>query len=223
MKEETENKNEESGGNEIRGKFIVIEGGDGSGKDSMFAYVIKELHSLVVTREPGGTRVGNEIRKLLLNEKSFDMKARTELLLFYASRAQHVEEVIAPALDAGQNVLSNRFSLSTVAYQIYGRKQPQFFDLCTLLDMAVVGNYKPDLTIFLDIEPKNALERIRQRANENNRFDEEDIEFYDRVREGYLTNLKSIPHKIINVERPIEEVQKDVLDIIKETLGQVGV
>jgi len=209
---------------ENKGKFIVIEGGDGSGKDAQVASAIKELHgeNIVFTREPGGTRVGNEIRKLLLNEKSFDMKAKAELLLFYASRAQHVEEIIAPALTSMQNVISNRFSLSTIAYQIYGRKQPEYFDLCTLLDMAVVGKYKPDLTIFLDIDPKNAVEKIRQRTTENNRFDDEDIEFYTRVREGYLTHLKTIPNKIINVERPFEEVQKEVLTTIREFLGQAS-
>jgi dTMP kinase len=207
-----------------KGKFIVIEGGDGSGKDAQVASAIKELHgeNIIFTREPGGTRVGNEIRKLLLNEKSFDMRSRTEMLLFYASRAQHVEEVIAPALNAGQHVISNRFSLSTIAYQIYGRRQPQFFDLCTLLDNAVVGKYKPDLTIFLDIDPTHAVEKIHRRLNENNRFDEEEVEFYERVREGYLTHLKSIPNKIINVERPFEEVQKDVLTTIKEFFGQIN-
>jgi dTMP kinase len=210
--------------NENKGKFIVIEGGDGSGKDAQVASAIKELHSenIIFTREPGGTRVGNEIRKLLLNEKSFDMKARTELLLFYASRAQHVEEVIAPALNAGQNVVSNRFSLSTIAYQIYGRKQPEYLTLCETLDNAVVGNYKPDFTVFLDIDPKHAMEKIRGRVDENNRFDDEDIEFYERVREGYLAHLKKIPHKIIDVERPFEEVQKEVLTTIREFLGQAG-
>jgi dTMP kinase len=217
-----ENNIAENSGN--KGKFIVIEGGDGSGKDAQVASAIKAFHeeNIVFTREPGGTRVGNEIRKLLLNEKSFDMKAKAELLLFYASRAQHVEEVIAPALNAGQNVISNRFSLSTIAYQIYGRQQPQYFDLCTLLDLTVVGTYKPDLTIFLDIDPKHAVEKIRGRVNENNRFDDEDIGFYERVREGYLTHLQSIPNKIINVERPFEEVQAEVLATIKEFLGQVS-
>jgi dTMP kinase len=209
---------------ENKGKFIVIEGGDGSGKDALVASAIKELHgeNIVFTREPGGTRVGNEIRKLLLNEKSFDMRPRTEMLLFYASRAQHVEEVIAPALNAGQNVISNRFSLSTIAYQIYGRRQPQFSDLCTLLDSAVVGNYKPNLTIFLDIDPKRARERVQGRVDENNRFDEEEIDFYERVREGYLLRLKSIPNKIIDVDRPLEEVQKEVVQTIREFLGQAN-
>ncbi|MCK9352365.1 MAG: dTMP kinase, partial [Candidatus Paceibacterota bacterium] len=164
-----------------KGKFIVLEGGDGTGKDTNVACLMKEFGGgkINFTREPGGTRIGNELRNLLLNAKSFDMCPKTELFLFYANRAQHVKEVIAPSLEAGRNVLSTRFSLSTIAYQIYGRQQLQELDLCLILDKAVIGEYVPDLTIFLDLDPFRVIERIHGRVDENNRFDEEDIAFHE--------------------------------------------
>jgi dTMP kinase len=205
-----------------KGKFIVMEGGDGTGKDTQVAYLIKAFPISVLnfTREPGGTRIGNELRKLILNAKSFDMCAKTELLLFYANRAQHIKEIIAPAVDAGHNIISTRFSLSTLAYQIYGREQQQDLDLCVALDAAIVGEYVPDLTIFLDLDPFRVVERVRGRVDENNRFDEEDLSFHDRVRNGYLKHLKNIPHHIVNADRTPEEVSAEVVNIVKECLEQ---
>jgi dTMP kinase len=207
-----------------KGKFIVIEGGDGTGKDTQIASIMKVFPRGVFsfTREPGGTRIGNELRNLLLNAKSFDMCPKTELLLFYANRAQHVREVIAPAVESGRNIISTRFSLSTVAYQIYGREQLKDLELCNVLNSAVVGEYAPDLTIFLDLPPFRAVERIRARVDQNNRFDEEDISFHERVRNGYLAQLKDIPHCIVNVDRTPEQIRLELVNILKESIKDVS-
>jgi dTMP kinase len=207
-----------------KGKFIVLEGGDGTGKDTNVACLMKAFPSGVLnfTREPGGTRIGNELRNLLLNAKSFDMCPKTELLLFYANRAQHIKEVIAPTLEGGRNVISTRFSLSTLAYQVYGRQQMKELNLCNMLDKDIVGEYVPDLTIFLDLDPFHVMERIHGRKDENNRFDEEDVAFHERVRGGYLKHLESIPHCVVNTDRPSAEVTADVVNIVKEFLDQAA-
>lgn len=203
-----------------KGKFIVFEGGEGSGKGTQIALLQKEHAGadIVWTREPGGTKIGEKIRDLILAGESGDMRSKTELLLFYASRAQHLEEVIIPALLSGKHVVCDRFSLSTAVYQVYGREQMQYASFCEMLDKEVVGVFTPDMTIFLDIQPERGLQRLSGR-DENNRLDAEPIAFHQRVRNGYLEALKKIPHRIVNSDREQEEVFVDVSSIVKECFG----
>lgn len=203
-----------------KGKFIVFEGGEGSGKGTQISLLQKELAgaNVVWTREPGGTKIGEKIRELILSGESTDMRAKTELLLFYASRAQHMEEIIIPALESGRHVISDRFSLTTIAYQVYAREQLQLLPLYEMLDADVVGKYIPDLTVFLDIDPVHAIARTNGRAD-NNRLDVEPLAFHERARNGYLEALKKIPHRVVNSDRAPEEVFKDISSIVKERFG----
>ncbi len=204
-----------------RGKFIVLEGGDGSGKGTHMAYLKEKLgfETFVPTMEPGGTGLGMKIRELILTHKSFDMCFKTELLLFFADRAQHIEKVIIPALEAGHNVISDRFSLSTIAYQIYGREKTEYLDFCLDLEQRIVGRYIPDLYIFLDVLPEKGRERTHGRAQgeggeKGDRLDEETIQFHRRVREGYMIHLREYPHFIVNTDRPVEHVREEVLRVV---------
>jgi len=201
-----------------RGKFIVVEGGEGSGKGTQLALLRKELgdQNIVWTREPGGTRIGEKIREILLNVESTDIKAKTELLLFYTSRAQHMEELIIPALLSGKHVVSDRFSLSTIAYQIYGRERMEYLELCKMLDKNVVGDFAPDMTFLFDIDPALGLERVKKgRSEKYDRLDAESLQFHTRLRAGYLKEIVEIPHKIIKADRTVEEIYSDFSQAVK--------
>jgi len=204
----------------MKGKFIVIEGGDGSGKDTQIELLRKELgeENTIWTREPGGTAAGTEIRKILLSDALTDVSAKTELLLFYASRAEHLEKIIIPALEEGKNVISNRFSLTTLAYQIYGRERFELLDFCKILDAQVVGLHQPDLTILIDVPPEVAVRRLSARPNEINRLDSVPLSVHIKRREGYLKELKHIPSEIINGDGSAEKVFADFLPVVKKSL-----
>lgn len=210
-----------------RGKFIALEGGDGSGKGTHMAYLKEKLgfKVFIPTMEPGGTGLGLKIRELILTHQSFDMCFKTELLMFFADRAQHIEKVIAPALEAGHNVISDRFSLSTIAYQIYGREKTEYLDFCLALEQHIVGRYQPDLYVFLDVPPEKGIERMRIREESageahGDRLDEEAIQFHRRVRNGYMIHLRDYSHFIANTDRPVERVKEEVLSVVSMYLKQ---
>lgn len=197
-----------------RGKFIVFEGGEGSGKDTQVDR-LKERYtgydSVVFTREPGGTGMGEKIRSLLLSPDSSDMTVRTELLLFLAARAQLVEQVIRPALEAGKTVICNRFGLSTIAYQIYGRDRHEYLPFLQEVGEFVMNDCIPTAYLVLDVTPEVGLERVAKRNDGLTRFDAEAIEFHRRVRIGYLEHASiAWSHKIINADAPLEEVSMEV-------------
>lgn len=176
--------------------FITFEGIEGTGKTTQIKRLVAWLTSergrtVTVTREPGGSRLGMELRRILLSMESRDLTGTSELFLYLADRSQHVATVIRPALDEGKAVVCDRFADSTVVYQGYGRGlDPRL--LHTFNDMAVGGTW-PDLTILMDIEPALGLNRALTRnvrenkAQAEGRFEAEDLEFHNRVREGYLT------------------------------------
>lgn len=198
-----------------KGKFIAFEGGEGSGKDTNINHLKKDYADradIVFTREPGGTVLGERIRELVLTKNSNAMSIKTELMLFLAARAQLMEDVVIPALAAGKTVVSNRFGLSTIAYQIYGREKKEYLPFLLSTSEFVVGNCKPDAYILLDIEPEIGIKRVVSRNGEITRFDTEKLAFHKRVREGYLKHVGDIgtPH-IIDASNDIEEVYKDVL------------
>lgn len=204
-----------------RGKFIVFEGGEGCGKDTQIE-LLKPILSpdTVYVYEPGGTEIGKRIRSLLMDQAARDMLPGTELLLFYASRAQLMEEKIIPALDGGKNVISNRFSPSTVAYQIFGRERQPHLPFLKQLEKSVVGEYGPDLCIILDVFPELGLGRIKERENKT-RFDEEDLIFHERVRKGYVEAVKELDYKsiVIDASSSIKEVHKKILDALEGVLS----
>lgn len=194
-----------------RGKFITLEGGEGVGKSTNLAFLQARLLDagidVRVTREPGGTPLGEAIRGLLLNEGPTAPSALAEVLLVFAARAQHIQEVIEPALAAGRWVLCDRFTDATYAYQGFARGLSQ--SAIATLESLVQGSLRPDLTVLLDLPPSIGLKRASQRA-ELDRFEVEDEAFFNRVREGYLTRSLENPERwlVINAGQDLEGVQR---------------
>jgi len=203
------------------GRFVSFEGIEGCGKTTQITLLSEYLkkHSIAhtITREPGGTAVGEGIRKILLNSETIRLTAASELLLFYASRSQNIQEKIKPALERNEIVICDRYYHASMAYQGYGRGIP--LDFIRKLTDLVCDPYRPDLTFLLDIEPEVGLARARARNHgriENEgRFEAEDLEFYNRVREGYL-ELASEDERIqlLYAGRPIETVHRHVRTLL---------
>jgi len=204
-----------------QGKFISFEGIEGCGKTTQIALLSDYLkkHSIphTITREPGGTAVGEGIRKILLTSETIQLTAASELLLFYASRSQNIQEKIKPALDRGEMVICDRYYHASMAYQGYGRGIP--LDFIHKLTNLVCAPYRPDLTFLLDIEPEVGLTRARARnhgrAEDEGRFEAEDLEFYNKVRDGYL-ELASEDERmqLIYADRPVEAVHRHILTLL---------
>jgi dTMP kinase len=204
------------------GRFVSFEGIEGCGKTTQIALLSEALtqrnipHS--VTREPGGTAVGEGIRKILLHSETIHLTAAAELLLFYASRSQNILEKIEPSLAKGEVVICDRFYHASMAYQGYGRGIPiEFIEKLTDL---VCGPRRPEITILLDIEPEVGLARARarnsKRSEDEGRFEMEEIPFYTRIRNGYL-DLASRERdriRVVAANRSIEAVHQDVLKIL---------
>ena len=196
--------------------FVTFEGSDGSGKTTQIHLLADHLrtagHTVLTTREPGGTRIGDGIRQLLLDLAHTEMHARAETLLFNAARAQIVAEVIRPALAAGKTVLCDRFADSTLAYQGYGHQQ-DIAELQRLIAYAT-GGLRPDLTVFLDIPPEDGIRRNRGRADGDwNRLDAQELSFYQRVEAGYRHLIAQEPERwaVIDATRSRDEVHHDVV------------
>jgi len=204
--------------------FVTFEGSEGSGKSTQIELLAESLrgqdHAVVTTREPGGTSIGEQVRDCLHNIENTRMTAAAEVLLYSASRSQLVKEVIMPALAQGQIVLSDRYADSTLAYQGYGRQ----LDLETLIRITnfATGGLIPDMTIFLDVDVKAGLARRTVGQAEINRMDLQEIEFYERVRMGYLTLATLGPERwiIIDANRPVDEIQADIRSHMEERLAQ---
>jgi dTMP kinase len=181
--------------------FIVLEGGEGSGKTTICAALCAALGGLA-TREPGGTPEGLALRGLLLAEDGYDWDAGAELLLMVAARIQHVKRVIAPALARGQWVVCDRYLGSTLAYQGAGRGLP--VDLIADLHDRLVGGLRPDLTVFLDVDPRMGLARSLRRlglaGEDEGRFEALDLAFHDRVRAAFLAQARADPARSIVID-----------------------
>ncbi|CCO24623.1 dTMP kinase [Maridesulfovibrio hydrothermalis] len=212
--------------------FITFEGIEGTGKTTQIkllkAFLEESGHTVDVTLEPGGSRIGRELRKILLNMESTDITGECELFLYLADRAQHVSQVIRPAVEAGKIVISDRFADSTIVYQGYGRGlDPKL--LRSLNDVAV-GSHWPDLTILLDIEPEVGLKRAMTRnlqenkMQEEGRFEAESLEFHNRIREGYLT-WAALNHEriiVVNADQSPEKVSAEINSKITKILKKHG-
>lgn len=204
------------------GFFITVEGGEGAGKSSMLAFIRVRLnqtgHDVVVTREPGGTALGERVRDILLHARELHMNAETEALLMFAARAEHLEHVIRPALKAGKTVLCDRFTDATYAYQGGGRGLPQ--ERIAQLEAWVQGALRPNLTLLLDVPVEVGLKRANQRG-EPDRFEREQKEFFERVRATYLDRARREPQRlrVIDASRSPAEVERQIAAILTEAIG----
>jgi len=202
--------------------FITLEGPEGSGKTSQLpalaAFLRKNGYEVLVTREPGGTPVGDQIREILMNLKNVSIVPRTEILLFLAARAQHVEELIKPALAAGKIVLCDRYGDSTLAYQGFGHKT-DLETLQALLDFST-GGLNPHLTLLVDVPVEEGMARKRDNSSEWNRLDAYALAFHERVRQGYFALAEADPGRwlIIDATADKESVQVALRKAILERL-----
>lgn len=206
--------------------FITFEGPDGGGKTTQVAMTVATLkargHNVLLTREPGGTAIGDQIRHVLHDMKNQAMHPRTELLMYSASRAQIVEEVIRPHLKSGGLVICDRFFDSTYAYQGYGHGLD--LNQLKMITEFATGGLKPDLTILLDIAPEDSLQRrlsALDKGGEWNRLDAMALDFHKRVRDGYHTLVSAEPHRwqVVNAAQTVEQVQADILSVLEKRLN----
>lgn len=207
-----------------KSKFIVLEGGEGSGKSSMLMKLKEELgDSILTTREPGGTPYAEVIREVVKNNPlAKTTPVETTLSLMFASRYDNVQNMIVPSLEKGIPVISDRFDASSYAYQIHAQSKGKLDKLFwALRDELLI---KPDLYIFFDVEPKEGVRRANSRnqsllhGKKYDHFDDREIDFHKNVREGYLNFFKKVPHLIIDANKPFDEVKKDFFAAVNKYL-----
>jgi dTMP kinase len=207
------------------GRLISFEGSEGSGKSTQIsrlaAHFQKAKREVVTVREPGGTELGEQIRNIIVhNSKGDEMCAETELLLFAAARAQLVREVIAPALIAGKIVLSDRYLDSSTVYQGIARNLAA--DPVAQINHFAIGNVMPNLTVVIDVPTEVSLKRLKQRASDlPDRMERENVDFYKKVREGYLVLAKGMPERFIVVDgtKSADAIEKKIWSEIKARLA----
>ncbi|MBI5847561.1 MAG: dTMP kinase [Nitrospirae bacterium] len=207
----------------VKGIFISLEGIEGTGKSTQARLLTEYLQQrgriIVCTAEPGGTAISLKIRELLLSLDSREMDPVTELLLYNAARVQHIREVIAPALERGEVVISDRFSDSTLAYQGYGRAIDR--RMIEALDAIATKGMRPDLTLLLDIDVETGLQRNRE-INKRDRLELEDVAFHKKVRAGFLEMAAGQPDRIriIDCSGSIESIHKNITETVDAFLDQ---
>lgn len=205
----------------MRGKFITVEGGEGVGKSSNIEFIANTLREkgidCVVTREPGGTPLAEEIREVLIQRREEKVCPDTELLLMFAARAQHLNAKIIPALEAGKWVVCDRFTDATYAYQSGGRGLPS--EKVANLETFVQGALRPDVTLLLDAPIEVGMARASKRAALD-RFEEEKVDFFNRVRNNYLARAKADPERfvILDASQSLEDVQADLATTLNELI-----
>ena len=202
-----------------KGKFITIEGSEGAGKSTNIRFIQDYLSEkkidFISTREPGGTPIAEKIRDLLLDKANTRLCNDAELLLMFAARAQHLNELIIPALESGKWVLSDRFTDASYAYQGGGRGLS--WEKIAQLEQFVQGNLRPDATILLDIPVEEGMQRVRDRG-ETDRFEQEQLSFFKRIRDTYLKLARDNPERfhIINTQPAIDEVYKQLAAVMEQ-------
>ncbi len=209
-----------------KGKFITFEGGEGSGKSTQLKLLGDFLHQRkinnILSKEPGGTEIGQELRRLLVTGDKDKFDAVAECLLYYADRRIHLTNKVWPALNDGVWVLSDRFADSTVAYQYYGYEKKVSLESLKMLYEVTVGDFKPDLTILFDLDPKIGLERSYKKALgmevKETRFEDRGLEFHNRLREGYLELAEQDKKRfvVLNANKSIEDLHHEVIRVIAE-------
>ncbi|NOQ79528.1 MAG: dTMP kinase [Gammaproteobacteria bacterium] len=203
----------------FKGKFITIEGSEGSGKSTNINFIQDYLKQknipFILTREPGGTPIAEKIRDLLLDKANTSLCDDAELLLMFAARAQHLNELIIPALESGKWVISDRFTDASYAYQGGGRGLS--WQKIAQLEQWVQGDLRPDATILLDVPVDKGMERVRERG-ETDRFEQEQLSFFKRIRDAYLKLAREDPERfyIIDTLPAIEEVQQQLHQVMEQ-------
>ncbi|MCP1312258.1 dTMP kinase [Paenibacillus tyrfis] len=206
-----------------RGFFITVEGGEGAGKTSAIDAILEQVktrgYDVLSTREPGGIPIAEQIRSVVLDRNNTVMDPRTEALLYAAARRQHLAEKVIPALEAGKVVVCDRFIDSSLAYQGYARELGM--DEVFAINRFAIGDWMPDLTVFMDIRPEIGLARIRaDQGREVNRLDLESMTFHNKVREGYLQVLRRFPERVVRVdaEQELDKVLEDIGQMLNQKL-----
>ncbi len=207
-----------------KGLFIVFEGPEGAGKTTqarlLYKYFKKRHYDVILTREPGGTKVAEKIRKIILSPK-IKISSLTELLLYEACRAQHIAEIILPNLKKGKIVISDRFTFASVVYQGYARGLG--VKLVEDLNKLVVGDITPDITFVLDIEPKEGLKRVKKRTGYFDRLEKENLKFHKKIREGYIKLSKNKKNVFVvdAQNKSAHQVHLTVLEILKRNFNYI--
>lgn len=200
-----------------RGRFITVEGQDGAGKTTNLDRIERLIraagHEVRRTREPGGTALGEDIRRLVLHRSDLEIEPMTELLLIFAARAQHLAVVIQPALSAGTWVVCDRFTDATYAYQGGGRGVD--FEVIADLEQRIQGDLRPDLTLLFDVDIETGARRAGRRGS-GDRFESEEAAFKDRVRDAYLARARAEPRRVrvVNATRSLDSVEEEVESIV---------
>lgn len=207
----------------MTGRFITFEGPEGSGKSTVIKavqdFLVQEGYDILTTREPGGSKIAEEIRDIILNKDNTEMDASTEALLYAASRSQHHAEVITPALEAGKVILCDRFIDSSLAYQGYARGLG--IDDVLAINTFGIGNHMPDVTIFIDVPPEIGLKRVfDNQGRKVDRLDLEPIEFHQKVYEGYMELAKRFDERFVIIDgtNAVETVIEDTIQVLKSYL-----
>jgi dTMP kinase len=204
-----------------RGLFITLEGAEGAGKSTSLPFVRDWLQQagckVLVTREPGGTELGERVREILLHGREIEISGETEILLLFAARAEHLAKFIRPALAAGTTVLCDRFTDATYAYQGGGRGVA--LERIAQLETWVQGDLRPDMTLLFDVPVEVGLERANRRSRPD-RFEREDIAFFERVRRTYLERAAREPQRVrvIDARPPVPEVERQIAAVLQEVV-----
>ena len=204
-----------------KGLFITLEGIEGAGKSTVVDFIedflTKEGHDVIKTREPGGTVIGEQIREILLKNENYTLTYDTELLLVFSARAQHIQEVILPALSSGKTILCDRFTDASYAYQGGGRGIDA--SRINLLEKWVQGDLRPNLTLLFDLDVSIGMQRTKKRSDAD-RFEQEEINFFEKIRNTYLERAKNEPQRfrIINSASSLENVKEQIVTILKDFL-----
>ena len=213
----------------MAGNFITFEGGEGTGKSTqirlLYQYLKQKGKDVLATKEPGGTEIGAEIRKMLVCGDKDKFDAVAEALLYFADRRVHLVQKIWPALDKGTWVLSDRFADSTFAYQCYGYDGRVSKEMLACLYQIAVGDFEPDLTIILDLDPEIGLERSYAKAEnmavKELRFESRELEFHQNLRRGFLEIATAAPQRcvVLDANKSVEVLHRDIVKIVDERFG----
>lgn len=208
-----------------KGCLIVCDGNNGAGKSSVIRaieeFLISQHRKVLITREPGGTRIGEKIRSVVLDPETPELCDTTELLLFAAARAQHLKEKIIPAIKAGTIVVCDRFTPATIAFQHYGRGIP--LDLVRSINSFALEGFEPDLNIILDVDPEIGMKRVASRGEGLDRMEMQKLEFLANAREGFLLQAEESPATfvVIDASRPFKDVSSDVLAAVFDLMAKL--
>lgn len=209
-----------------KGCMIVCDGNNGAGKTTVIREIEKQLlaagKKVLVTREPGGTPIGEKIREVVLSPETPELCPTTELMLFAAARAQHLKEKICPAIEGGTIVVCDRFTPATIAFQHYGRGIP--LDLVRTINDLALDGFSPDLNIILDVDPVIGMARVTSRGEGLDRMEQEKLDFLVRARDGFLIQAQESPENftVVDSSQPLEDVIAQVSLAVQALLNKIG-